>query len=269
MPKTGRRQYVQQGQAGSISFRLLDDVTSDEIALSTTASDSSLVIYGTGGGELVSSTAPSSVSGAVATYSRTWDAATFSRLRGYKVVWTLQDGSGTDYVRTQYIEVVRRLFRSQLTDADFTAKHPYISSRLPSGLSDFSTYREDAWSEIERMLTLRLPEVRAKILGRFSSEDSALGGIAAYADSPYPGNLFNPEDFFDAHKFLTLSDFFMAISFDASPESDESAKAEYYRERGLAAFEAAASRAAFDLDDDGLLDVREREFVLGAIERVR
>lgn len=266
----GQTQYVEQGKVGSISVRLLNDLTSAEINLSATLSASTLTIYGRGGAVIASAVNPTSVSGAVATYERTWAEADFSRLRGYRAEWTLSDGS-TTYDRVTYFEVTRRLFRSQLSDADLTARIPYLASRLPSGQSDFRLYRSDAWREIQERLRAVLPEIRASH-GRGPSRSFGEGRHPLYyIDSAYPGNIFNPEQFFDAHRYLALAMFHEDISIggDSIGESSDERTASRCRKRYEEAFARAKSTLAIDIDDDGLMDNSEREYNYASIERVR
>lgn len=265
---TGRTQYVEQGKVGSISIRLLDDLTAQEIALSATLSASTLTLYGQGGAVIAASANPTSVSGAVATYQRTWTTSSFPRLRGYRAEWTLSDGS-TTYDRTTYFEVVRRLFRSQLTDADLTDRIPYLTSRLPSGQSNFSLYRSDAWREIQERLTAVFPEIRnayRSSLGR-NYNNHMWGSI----DSDYPGNIFNPEQFFDAHRYLSLAIFHedICIGGDIIGESSDERAAKRFRQRYEEAFARAKTKIAIDVDDDGLMDDNERSYNYTSIERVR
>lgn len=256
-------QYVEQGTSDSIKVRLLDDDTQAEITISGTPT---VVIYDSGGSELVASTNASGVSGSVATYTRTWTASTFSRKRGFRAVWTLSDGSNT-YTRTTYFEVVRRIFRSQLDDSFFTDRYPYITNRLPSGLSDFSTFRGRAWMEIEQRLKKRIPEIRSEYVGRWG--EGGRQQLVTFADSSYPGNLFNPEEFLLCHELLTLSGFYEAISFDGSALSDEENKSQRLRERAWEQFDIASSQVAFDLDDDGLIDNNERQLNLSTTRITR
>lgn len=253
-------QAVEQGQTSSLEIILLDDNTHEPITLSGTQQ---IQILGTGGGEVVPQTSTGvSASGSTATYTRTWDSATFERFRGYRAVWTLSDGS-TTYVRPMYFEVVRRIFRSMLTDDHLTSKYTHLSSRLPDGVTSFARYREDAWQDITLRLRQRIPEIRTQHIQQFHNKGGKLGRLVAFADSDYPGNLFNPEAFLRCHEFGTLAEFYRAISIGGNGQ-DADLAAQY---EGLAneQYDIASSKVAYDLDDDGLLDVREREFSFNAI----
>jgi hypothetical protein len=117
------------------------------------------------------------------------------------------------------------------------------------------------------MLAGRLPDVRRLFANRIGSSAQS-DKFTGLVDSNYPGSLFNPEDFELAHENLTLSLFYEAISFD-SPGSDESEKADVLRRRGIGLFDTAASNLAFDIDDDALLDIRERGAALTGISLIR
>ena len=263
--KVGRRQYVEQDESTSLKVRLLDDQSGSEITLAGT---NTVAIYDTSGNVLVSAVAVTSTSGAEATYTRTWDDATFNRLRGYKARWALSDGT-TTYNRTTFFEVIRRLFRSQLNDSELTGKHPYIANRLPAGATDFSSFRMSAWEDITTWLEKRIPEIRTGYLRRSPKNyDAKHLSSWLYAESSYPGNLFNPEDFYRTHELLTLSEFYGAVSFDASALSEDESKSEKYRIRALEAFDVACQKIAFDWDDDGIMADDEREADLSSI-RIR
>ena len=254
-------QAVEQSRIGSLEMILLDDTTKEAITLSGTQQ---VQIISTDGGELVAQTSSGvSASGSTATYSRTWDAATFDRYRGYRAVWTLSDGS-TTYTRELYFEVVRRLFRSQLTDTHLTSKYTHLLGRLPDGVSSFARYREDAWEDITLRLRQRIPELRTQHISSTQARGGKLGALVAYADSDYPGNIFNPEAFVRCHEFATLHEFYRCITIGGSGQDAD--LAEDYKGLANEQFDIAASKVAYDLDDDGLLDVREREFSFNSIK---
>jgi hypothetical protein len=220
---TGSYQVVVQGETDAISVRLLDPSTGSDRTLTS----GTVTIYGVGGDEKVAST-PATTSGAVASYSHAFTEANgFQRDLGYRAVWALVVGAVT-YRRETYFQVARRRFVSQLTDADMTSAHPYLSAQLSGGMA---SHRTKAWAEIER-----------RVFGKVRR---------------YPGNVFHPERFFEAHEWLTLANAFFALSFDANPTSEDWAKYNEARKRGLEALDSAMSILDFDSDDDGILDTRE------------
>lgn len=220
---TGSYQVVVQGETDTLSFRLQDPATSQDRTLSS----GTIQILGVGGDEKVAST-PVTVSGSVATYAHAFTEGNgFTRDLGYKAVWSLVSG-GVTYKRTTYFQVALRRFVSQLTDSDLTAVHPYLSGQLPSGMAP---HRLEAWAEIER-------RVYAKV-------------------RRYPGNVFHPERFLEAHKLLTLANAYFALSFDGNPTSEDWAKYNEARKRALEALDSTMSILDYDGDDDGILDTRE------------
>ncbi len=251
--QAGRRQYIEQGTTDALTFRLIDD-DQTEVTLSGTQQVQILSRYGS---EVVAQTSTGVTgSGSVVTYSRTWTATTFSRDHGWRAVWTLTDGS-TSYTRTQYFSIVRRAFRSQLTDADITSLHPYITTQNQQ--ANLSLYRLEAWEEIQEILRTRIPTPSYTRSGvTRATEDS----IDRQIDD-YPGNFFHPENFRQTHLLLTLAWFFEHNNFGRADENAE--RAALYRKRGMSALDLAASRIEFDRDDDALLDTFEEDYALNSI----
>ena len=249
----GRHQYIEHGKTDALTIRLIDD-DQTELTLSGTQQ---VQILAQGGGELVAITSTGVTgSGSVATYSREWAAATFSRDHGYRAVWTLATAAAT-YLRTQYFSIVRRAFRSQLTDADITSLHPYITNQNQQ--ANLSLYRLEAWEEIQRVVQARIPRSRRRGVGDVrSSDDNVDRRIDDYA-----GNFFNPDDFRQAHLLLTLAWFFEHNSFGNADQNE--LRAERMRSRALAALDLALSTVAFDRDDDALQDGWEEHFSFNSI----
>ena len=229
---TGTYPVVVQGQTDTISFRLQDPATGEDL----TVSSGTVQILGVGGAELVAATAVST-SGAVASYSHAFTEANgFSRDIGYRGVWALVSG-GVTYHRESYFQVARRRFVSQLTDADLTSQHPYLSGQLPNGMAP---HRLKAWAEIERRCYSKIRH--------------------------YPGNVFFPERFVEAHELLSLSNAFFSLCFDGNPTSEDWAKYEEARKRGLLALEDAMSITDYDYDDTGELADSEMRRNFGMLE---
>jgi len=254
--QAGRRQFIEQDTTDALVFRCIDD---DQTEV-TLAGANTVVIYSRSGSELVASVAVTSISGSVATYSRSWSNATFQRDHGLRAEWTLTDGA-TTFLRKQYFSVVRRAFRSQLTDADITALHPYITDQNQQ--ANLSVYRLEAWEEIQRILSARITK---RYPGRHGNVRANEDSIDRRIDD-YPGNFFQPEDFRQAHLLLTLGWFFEHNAFGNLDQNQ--LRAEKFRDRGLADLNLAASDVQFDRDDDELMDVREENFSFNgiAIER--
>lgn len=230
-----------QAQADSISYRL-------QIAgKDTTLTSASLAIHSRGGSELVASTA-ATTDGAVATYSRTWDLATFEVAEGYKAVWSLVHAGGT-ISRESRFDVVRRVFVSQLADADLTELHPYISNQLPDGHSDFSVWRNAAWRRIYNRLRKLIQTKHAT--GEYDERWHTI-----WRRSHSPGNVFYPEDFFEAHLYLSLGMFFEQSAWETGGEDE--AKAKQYIEEGWQHFDSAANSCEIDLNADGNITTSER-----------
>lgn len=251
----GRTQHIEQGREDALSIRLLDD-DGQQVTLS---GDQFVTLYAPGGAELVARTSSNvTASAEVATYTITWSSATYQRDHGYRAVWELSDGTDT-YYRTQYFSIVRRRFRSQLTDADLTALHPYITQQNLQ--ADLSVYRRDAWEEIEARCHARIPQPRRANQYRHDGTDDHLNTRGRVDD--YVGNFFQPERFFLAHKYQTYHLFFLHNSF--GPDDANFAKSEEFGSKAREALNLALSRIDFDRDDDGLLDSREQSSALNVI----
>lgn len=231
----GRYPAVVQEQAESLSVRGQDASTMADLTLTS----ASIVILSPEGGELVASTA-ASVSGAVATYSRTWGSSTFRRDLGYRAQWTLLTASST-VKREQYFQVVRRRFLSQLTDADLTDVHPYLATQLPA--AGLKNHRLRAWDRITERAFQKIQK--------------------------YPGNAFSPERFREAHFWLTLAEVFFALAFDGSETTEDVWKHKKAESRGLEELDAALSFVDFDGSDDGKLDASEQGLSFAQIRLVR
>ena len=246
----GRPVYIEQNMVDGLAIRLLlDDQTGP-----TLAGTQYITITGPGGTELVARTSSGiTISGVEATYTQTWVDTSYGRDHGYKAAWELTDGA-TVYKREQWFSVVRRRFRSSLTDADITAIHPYITNQNQQ--ANLSLYKQEAWEEIERMAGARIP-TSAK---RSSFVRDYRGGSRI---DDYPGNFFYPSTFRQCHLWLTLSWFMEHNAFGNADQNE--ARAEKYRARALDAFDLALQKVAFDRDDDGLEDSWEESFDFGTV----
>jgi hypothetical protein len=218
----GSYPVVVQDQEEALSLRLQDEATGVDLTITTPRT---ITIYDLSGNQIVAETAVAS-SGAVAEYKRTWEAATFRRGVGYRAVWKLTSGA-TLYTRETFFQIARRRFLSQLTDADLTAINPYLAAQIPN----LAPYRARAWREIERRATTKVGE--------------------------YAGNVFFPERFLEAHELLTLAQAFFALSFDGAQSSEDWAKYNEMRTRGLEVLQEALSAVDFDANDNGKIDAAD------------
>lgn len=243
-------QCVVQGQEDALYVRLLHPITEAPITLSGTHT---ITIYNPSNSEVVAATSSGvTASGHTATYTRTWTEATFPRSyqttldarsaqrQFYRARWSLNTGA---YLRDTYFEVIRRRFLPQLTDADFTARHPYLSAQLPSGQTTFAAYRQRTWDRISLLITQRT--------GR------------------NPGDLYLPETFSLCHEYWTLADFYLNNSFDGAAISEDTYKAERFEKMGANYFDAAMSRQLVDTDDDGIVTTGRETFHLNGIRVIR
>ena len=229
---TGTQQVVEQDKEDSLSVRLMID------GVETTVTSSTVDVYTPGNSQVVT-TGAATVSGYVATFSQTWTEATYPRDDGYYIDWTLNHAGGA-VSRRIYFQVVRRRFESQLSDSDITDLHPYLT--LPAGVTTFKSYRQNGWSRIFR-----------EVYGRF--------GL-------YPGEIFKPSIFFDAHISFTLAEFFMSQTFDG-PGSEDWEKAMFFKSEAEGILDNVLSRVSIDLDDDGTMEPDDRNVFLGGISIVR
>ena len=227
----GTRQIAVRDQDNTIKIRLLlDGVETDLTSATATVHDPS-------GTQLI---IPSvSVTGAVASFVASFPVASFPLNEGYFVKWWLSYSGGLKQQKT-YFDVVLRRFESQLTDEDITNLHPYIS--LATGQTSFASYRRIAWRKISRLIRSRF--------------------------SRYPGDLFFPEDLFDAHLHLSLSEYFMSVSFESAGSEDWD-KAQYFNKEGMDELAVVLSNVDVDMDEDGFLDTDEKHMYLGGAALVR
>ena len=202
-----------------------------------TPTSATVTLYGPGGSALVTN-ATCTISGKEVSYA--FDvSATYSIDRGYKAVWRITYG-GEVYTRTMYFDVVRRRFRSTLTDDDITGKYPYLASM---NVSTFKPWMSDAWEYITQYLAGRV--------------------------HAYPGNVFRPEKFFQAHLMLTLSEWHCYNALSGNPVDVDVFKCEKYRERGEELLALAASVLDFDVNDDGVLNSSEEGLLYSTVRGVR
>ena len=231
------RVAVQQDDPGTLEISLHDPITQAAIDL-----DSATVrILGPLGSEVVSSSA-ATVSGNTASFSRTFDAATFQRERHYRAEFSLVS-SGKTYKRSVYFAVVLRLFVPTLTEAKLIERNPGLSNELPASIDSFAPFRRKAWSRIVTRVQNARPD-----------RD--------------PGDLFYPEGFEDAHEALCLADFYMTTAYDGDPLSENIKKFEYHERRGLEALEAAMSSSLIDRGEDGVVN-EKRDLYVDSIRLVR
>jgi len=230
------QQSVVQTLSDRLFVRLLDDITAAPITLAGTHS---VQILDPAGAEVVAATAVglTTDSAHTAIYTREWDADTFPRSYDYhnnerdgyrnyyRAVWLLNTDT---YQRVTYFEVIRRRFTSQLTDTDFTDRHPYLTAQLPSTETTFAAYRQRAWDRIAIAIEQKIER--------------------------NPGDLYFPEAFSLAHEYATLSDFWLNNSFDGADVSEDKMKHKRAEEQFASAFDVAMSKVLIDTDDDGVVD---------------
>ena len=228
--RAGQRGTVVRSEQDSLHYRLmLDDVES-----ALTAAE--VAILDTNGNAIVARTGVGvTTSGAVATYTRTWAASSFEIEDGFRAVFYLTSG-GVEYTRRLYFDVVIRAFHSQLSDSDITDVNPYIETL--NGQTSLSTFRREAWRQISDTLRQRLQDRNFR--------------------SVNPGNVFYPEQFFEAHRLLTMSRYYFATSF-ASAGSEDWDKYEALKEQANALIDQQLSKIDVDLyPADGRLEPQER-----------
>jgi len=211
---TGTPQVVRQGIAESISYRLLNLITGAGVTITS----ASVVVVTPSGTVIAPPGEVVAFSGFVATLSFTPTAALFPVADGYRVIWTL---NGT-IKRTQFFDVVLRIFESQVIDSDITAIYQGIT--LPTG-TDWSAYRLRAWRKIEMV-------VRKAIKGS-------------------PHTVFYPERFFEAHISLSVAEFFLPDTFDRTGE--EYLKYQHALREGLDLLRQVMATLDYDADGDGLI----------------
>lgn len=247
---TSMPQSAVQTQLDSLFLRLFNPITQVPVTLTGTHT---VTIFSPSGAEIVAATSTGiTETGNVAEYRRTWDSATFllsyqtttsaqKPLRQYyRIRWSLNNG---DYTQDSYFEVIRRRFLPTLMDADFTARHSYLVPQLPTGQTDFSSFRKRAW---ERIIS--------RIEGRVSRN---------------AGDVYLPETFASCHEYWSLSDFFLSNMIDATVGGEDRYKAERYEELGNSAFEAAISQIIIDTDGDGIVDSDTETFNYNGIRVIR
>jgi len=239
--RAGQRGTVVRGESDSLHYRLMID----EVESTLTAAE--VAILDTNGNEIVARTSSGvSFSGAVATYTRTWGASLFEIEDGFRAVFYLTSG-GLEYTRRLYFDVVIRAFHSQLADQDITDVNPYIQNL--SGQTSLATFRREAWRQISDTLRQRLRD-----RGRRTCN---------------PGNVFYPEQFFEAHRLLTMSRFYFATSF-SSAGSEDWDKYETLREQAFALIDQQLSKVDVDLwPQDGRLEPQERGLNFAGVSLVR
>lgn len=205
-----------------------------------TVTSATVAIYAPEGGELISAT-PATVSSPVCSYARTWSESLTPIDNGYRARWVFTFSGGTKAQDTFFDVVVRR-FESQLLDTDITARHPYLSGYLPSGVSSFSVWRMKAWRTIEHQLRL--------------------------AFSANPGRAFYPQKFFDCHLDLTVAEFVRDAAVFAVGSVDVQ-QADFYESRGLKELDLLLSDIAIDINDDNEMVDAEDNYSLTGVELFR
>ena len=222
-----------QDRTSTLQIRHVDPDTGAEITLAS----GTITIYDDGSSEIVPATAVT-VSGSLASYSRTWPEASFE-LGRYRAVCSLVDGSAVTRLEDFYFEVVLRRFRRPISESDFASRYPYLTNLLPSGAT-LAAYLDGAWTELGNILYARLGE--------------------------YPGNLLYPEQLASACELLTVSHIHRAIMMAVGTEDE--LKATQYRELAFQALDTALSFVRLNRDDDRNPDPREYG-VFGAGELIR
>lgn len=252
----GKRQVVEQDQTQAISIRLVEDGAS----LSLLPSGHTITIFGPSNNEIVPATgiglAVDGSDDTILHYTATWTEATYTRRYSYRAEWSLNTGGGT-FRRVSRFDVVRRIFRSQLIDQDVYNVYPYIKGQLPKGITTLKTWRDQAWSEIEREIRQRW----GTHIDERSAQGSSYQGIRPR--DIYPGDIFYPESFFEAHRELSAAFFFRGNAYDASPQGEDWARYNDCMQRGNAYLLQALANIDIDLDDDNVVDSREKGNYIG------
>jgi len=239
--RAGQRGTVVRNERDSLHYRLmLDDVES-------TLTAAEVAILDTNGNEITARTSTGvTTSGATATYTRTWSSSLFEIEDGFRAVSYLTSG-GLEYVRSLYFDVVYRAFNSQLSDSDITDVNPYIENL--TGQTSLASFRREAWRQISDTLRQRLQDRGSR--------------------SVNPGNVFYPEQFFEAHRLLSMSRFYFATSF-SSAGSEDWDKYLALREQAFALVDQQLSKIDVDLwPQDGRLEPQERGRNYNGVSLVR
>lgn len=235
MSRAGERGAVVYEQTETLKYRMmLDDAeaTVDSAEVAILDRDGSTIVTRTSTGV--------SVSGSVVTYSRSWSSSLFQREDGYRAVLYITV-SAVEYTRNLYFDVIKRAFHSQLCDTDITDSNPYVTA--PKGQTDLSTYRREAWRIISDKLRKRL--------------------------GTHPGNIFYPEEFFTAHKFLTESRYYFAVAFKGG-NSEDWDKYEALKSEGMKEIEQVVSSLAVDeYPEDGKVSAHEKKRNYSGVRLVR
>jgi hypothetical protein len=147
-------------------------------------------------------------------------------------VWTLITGTRT-VKKTTYFRVARRRFESQVTDNDLLELEAHIEP--PAGVADFSSWIKAAWRKIEAQVWKKIRQ--------------------------YPGDVFFPERFFDAHVNLALAQFFRSNAFEES--SEDWSKFKSYMADANVFMDMAFANVDLDTNDDGKVaeDEKGKTFV--------
>ena len=191
-------------------------------------------------GSVLNAAPTSSYSGSVATIQISFPEATYPLNEGYFVKWELANAV-MDKKTTQYFDVVRRRFESQVSDNDILTLHPYLT--LPASLNDYSSFRLRAWRKIERTIRARF--------------------------GTYPGNIFFPGDLYDAQISYALAAYFQASAFTTVTGSEDWEKSKYFEQEGSEQLELVLSNISIDLNDDGLIETNEKNYFLGGVSLIR
>lgn len=203
----------------------------------TTLDSAKITILNPSRTEIVTQT-NATVSGSSASYLRTWAEATFPVDYGYIAQWELTHSGGTIEKREAFFLVSRRRFESQLSDTDLTSTERMT---LPDGDTSFSAFRNNAWNEIEATVSQEV--------------------------GTYAGNVFFPEQFFLAHKYLSWALFFQSRSID--PDSMDAKKAEDYYNRSAEQVSKVLSVIDVDLNEDGIIGDAEKALSFSGVRVLR
>lgn len=244
------RRAVQQDSTDAVEYQLVVDhkpvdVTAASIALYD-SSGSPIHAPGYTTGVTIDGADASKVS-----FTRVWNLAILS---GYRIRWNLTTASRV-YERDMFFDVVLRPFESSVTSQDVLDLHPSIESHLQSA-ELFIPYLRRGWDRIAREVDNRLREFpnwdrykrsRQPIRGRIFPEEDVFT----------PHNVFDPEQFRDAHISWAMAEFYRANMFSVG--SEDEAKIDKFEQDGLEHIKAAFVKLEVDLDNDNVVDSYEED----------
>lgn len=147
----------------------------------------------------------------------------------WRVEWSLDMPDGVTHTFRRSAALCRRSLYPVITDADLYRRHSDLEALLPSGLTSYQDYIDDAWEEL-------LHDVR---------QQGSLPQLVAA-----------PEDFRYAHLFRTLALIFEDFEVTGAGDAKWTKLAEANRKRADTAFGRLSLK--YDSDEDGVIDEERR-----------